>query len=101
MTEGSGSALGKQLLRRFFMKKLPKDLHEDFMATYHLTIEDAIRNMYHNPHVSAYLVSFNTFIAERKSHLYIQHLIYREMKTFLEYHVLLKNFKSYRARLIL
>ena len=51
--EGSGSALGKQLLRRFFMKKLPKDLHQDFVETYHLTIEEAIKNMYHNPRANA------------------------------------------------
>ena len=40
--EGSGSALGKHLVRRFFMKKLPQDLHQEFVETYHLTIEDAI-----------------------------------------------------------
>src|SRR5690606_11093999 len=36
--EGSGSALGKHLLRRFFMKKLPADLEAEFIKTYNLTI---------------------------------------------------------------
>lgn len=86
--EGSGSALGKQLLRRFFMKKLPKDLHENFMATYHLTIEDAIRNMYHNPRANAYLAEFNKFVVLKKSHPYFQNMIFDEMKNFFEYQVL-------------
>lgn len=86
--EGSGSAIGKHLLRRFFMKKLPKDLHEDFVKVYHLSIEDAIQNMYHNPRANAYLADFNKFVVERKQHPYFQNLVFDEMKNFLDYHVL-------------
>ena len=86
--EGSGSALGKHLLRRFFMKKLPKDLEEDFIQTYRLTIDDAIKNMYHNPRANAYLGEFNKFIAERKKHPYFQNMVFDEMKNYLDYQVL-------------
>lgn len=86
--EGSGSALGKQLLRRFFMKKLPADLHADFVETYHLTTEEALKNMYHNPRANAYLGQFNQFIAERKNHSYFQNMVFDEMKVFLDYQVL-------------
>ena len=86
--EGSGSALGKHLLRRFFMKKLPKDLQEDFIQTYRLTIDDAIKNMYHNPRANAYLGEFNKFIAERKKHPYFQNMVFDEMKNYLDYQVL-------------
>lgn len=86
--EGSGSALGKQLLRRFFMKKLPKDLEEDFKQTYNLTIEQAIQKMYHNPRANAYLGEFNQFIANRRKHPYFQNMVFDEMKNFLDYQVL-------------
>ena len=86
--EGSGSALGKHLLRRFFMKKLPKDLEEDFIQTYRITIDDAIKNMYHNPRANAYLGEFNKFIAERKKHPYFQNMVFDEMKNYLDYQVL-------------
>ncbi len=86
--EGSGSALGKHLLRRFFMKKLPKDLEEDFINTYRLSIDDAIKNMYHNPRANAYLGEFNKFIAERKKHPYFQNMVFDEMKNYLDYQVL-------------
>ena len=86
--EGSGSAIGKNLLRRFFMKKLPSDLQNDFIEKYHLTIEDAIKNMYHNPRANAYLADFNKFVVERKSHPYFQNMVFDEMKNFLDYQVL-------------
>ncbi|GGP02682.1 hypothetical protein GCM10010992_08060 [Cloacibacterium rupense] len=86
--EGSGSALGKHLLRRFFMKKLPQDLHQEFVETYHLTIEDAIKNMYHNPRANAYLAEFNKFVIQRKQHPYFQNMVFDEMKNFFEYQVL-------------
>ena len=86
--EGSGSAIGKHLLRRFFMKKLPKDLHDDFVKTYNLTIEDALQNMYHNPRANAYLADFNKFVVTRKTHPYFQNMVFDEMKNFFDYHVL-------------
>lgn len=86
--EGSGSAIGKHLLRRFFMKKLPADLHHDFIEKYHLTIEEAIKNMYHNPRANAYLADFNKFVVERKNHPYFQNMVFDEMKNFLDYQVL-------------
>ena len=86
--EGSGSALGKNLLRRFFMKKLPQDLERAFINTYNLTIDEAIKNMYHNPRANAYLGEFNKFIAEHKNHSYFQNMVFDEMKNFLDYQVL-------------
>lgn len=86
--EGSGSAIGKQLVRRFFMQKLPKDLHTEFEETYHLTIEDALKNMYHTSRPNAYLAHFNKFVVERKEHPYFQKMVFEEMKNFFEYQVL-------------
>ncbi|WP_292010089.1 BadF/BadG/BcrA/BcrD ATPase family protein [Chryseobacterium sp.] len=86
--EGSGSAIGKQLVRRYFMKKLPPDLHQEFEETYHLTIEDALKNMYHNSRANAYLADFNRFVVERKTHPYFQNMVFEEMKNFFEYQVL-------------
>ncbi|MFP3834888.1 ATPase [Chryseobacterium sp. SIMBA_028] len=86
--EGSGSAIGKQLVRRYFMKKLPADLHREFEADYQLTIEDALKNMYHSPRPNAYLANFNKFVIERKDHPYFKDMVFEEMKSFFEYQVL-------------
>ncbi|BAP29839.1 BadF/BadG/BcrA/BcrD type ATPase [Chryseobacterium sp. StRB126] len=86
--EGSGSAIGKQLVRRYFMKKLPADLHSEFEADYQLTIEDALKNMYHAPRPNAYLADFNKFVVERKDHPYFMNMVSEEMKSFFEYQVI-------------
>jgi N-acetylglucosamine kinase-like BadF-type ATPase len=86
--EGSGSAIGKQLVRRFFMQKLPADLHQEFEEIYHLTIEEALKNMYHTTRPNAYLANFNKFVVERKDHPYFQKMVFEEMINFFDYQVL-------------
>jgi len=86
--EGSGSAIGKQLVRRYFMKKLPDDLHTEFEQNYGLKIEDALKNMYHSPRPNAWLADFNRFVIERKDHPYFKNMVYEEMKSFFEYQVI-------------
>jgi len=85
--EGSGSAIGKQLVRRYFMKKLPEDLHTEFEQNYGLKIEDALKNMYHSSRPNAWLADFNRFVIERKNHPYFKTMVYEEMKNFFEYQV--------------
>lgn len=86
--EGSGSAIGKQLLRRFFMQKLPADLSSEFEETYKLTVEEALKNMYHTSRPNAYLADFNKFVVERKDHPYLQKMVHDEMLSFFDYQVL-------------
>lgn len=86
--EGSGSAIGKQLVRRYFMQKLPEDLHREFEETYQLTIDEALKNMYHTTRPNAYLADFNKFVVERKEHPYFQQMVFDEMMNFFDYQVL-------------
>lgn len=86
--EGSGSAIGKQLVRRFFMQKLPQDLHVEFEDTYHLTIDEALKNMYHSSRPNAFLADFNKFVVERKNHPYFEEMVFEEMKNFFDYQVI-------------
>ncbi|WP_345208825.1 ATPase [Chryseobacterium ginsengisoli] len=86
--EGSGSAIGKQLVRRFFMQKLPEDLSSEFEQTYKLTVDEALKNMYHTSRPNAYLADFNKFVVERKDHPYFQKMVHEEMLNFFDYQVL-------------
>lgn len=85
--EGSGSALGKIMIKNYFMKKLPEDLHLEFEKEYQLNIDEVIRNMYHNPRANAYLAEFSRFIVTRKFHPFLQHLVFEELKNFFDYQV--------------
>ncbi len=86
--DGSGCALGKTLVKDYFMKKLPEDLHQEFTEIYGLSIEELIKNMYHNPRANAYLADFSKFIVDRKDHPYLQHLVFQELKNYFEFQVL-------------
>ncbi|WP_294197528.1 BadF/BadG/BcrA/BcrD ATPase family protein [uncultured Chryseobacterium sp.] len=86
--EGSGSAIGKQLVRRFFMQKLPQDLSAEFEKTYNLTVEETLKNMYHTTRPNAFLADFNKFVVERKDHPYFQKMVFEEMLNFFDYQVL-------------
>lgn len=86
--DGSGCALGKALVKNYFMKKLPADLHQEFTKTYQLEIDELIRNMYHNPRANAYLADFSKFIVDRKEHPFLQHLVFEELKNYFDYQVL-------------
>jgi N-acetylglucosamine kinase-like BadF-type ATPase len=86
--EGSGSAIGKQLVRRFFMQKLPDDLSCEFEKTYKLTVDETLKNMYHTSRPNAYLANFNKFVVERKDHPYFQKMVFDEMMNFFDYQVL-------------
>ena len=86
--DGSGCALGKILVKNYFMKKLPPDLHEAFEKTYQLDIDELIKNMYHNPRANAYLADFSKFIVDRKEHPFLQHLVFNELKNYFEFQVL-------------
>ncbi|WP_294224903.1 BadF/BadG/BcrA/BcrD ATPase family protein [uncultured Chryseobacterium sp.] len=86
--EGSGSAIGKQLVRRFFMQKLPQDLSAEFEKTYNLTVEETLKNMYHTTRPNAFLADFNKFVVERKDHPYFRKMVFEEMLNFFDYQVL-------------
>lgn len=88
MDDGNGCSIGKQLVRRFFMQKLPQDLHQEFEKTYQLTIEEVLKNMYHTSMPNAYLANFNKFVVERKDHPYFQKMVFDEMISFFEFQVL-------------
>lgn len=86
--EGSGCSLGKSIVKQYFMKKLPSDLHQEFLESYQLGIEVLIQKLYHIPKANAYLAHFNQFIFERKEHPYIQNLIISEFKNYFDYQIL-------------
>lgn len=79
--EGSGSQLGKKLLKAWMRKKLPDDLQLLFNNTFQITYNQLVNNLYLNETPNAYLASFVPFIHKHRLHAYIQQLI---IETFTE-----------------
>ena len=74
--EGSGSYLGKTLVVHFLQNELPADLHEKFAAQYPGLDRLVVLNYaYKKPYPNRYFASFSQFIAENRTHSFLQDLL--------------------------
>jgi glucosamine kinase len=85
--EGSGTHLGKALLRAWFYRELPPDLNAAFNAAYPEG-EHAIKDRAYEKGANAYLATFTKFLGEHNTHPYIQSLVAGSLGEFLDRHVL-------------
>ena len=86
--EGSGSAMGKQLLQHYFYRELPNDLHQLFWEAYQLEKQTVIEKVYRQKGGNHYLASFTIFLSAHKEHPFIIKLVKDNLKEFLVRHVL-------------
>jgi len=88
--DGSGVAMGKLLVKSFFMKKLPESIENEFKRNYpELDIEFILNKMFHeNVMLNAYFAEFNKFVAKYKEHPFIRNLVSQEFKNYVEYQLL-------------
>jgi N-acetylglucosamine kinase-like BadF-type ATPase len=64
--EGSGAVLGRQLVGNIIKGQMPKELKEEFLSTYHLTVPEIIENVYRRPLANRYLASLSLFMASHR-----------------------------------
>ena len=86
--EGSGTHLGKALLRAWFYRELPADLNAAFNAA-HPEGKEHIKDLVYEKGVAAnaYLATFTKFLGEHQEHPYVQQLIQESFGSFLDRHV--------------
>ena len=84
--EGSGTHLGKALLRAWFYRELPADLNAAFNEAYPEG-PDAIKDRVYEKGANAYLASFTRFLGDHLQHPYIQRLVADSLGEFLDRHV--------------
>lgn len=82
--EGSGSHIGKAVVRAYFYGFMPEDLRQKFAETYRLELPDFVQTLYHNPQPSRYLASFAKFAGENQTHPFIRALVKDCFKAFIE-----------------
>lgn len=82
--EGSGSYLGKALIRDYFYNKLPTHLSQKFKNEYDTDIYSVIEHIYHKEQVSQYLASFSRFLYENKDEKYVKNLCRDSFETFVD-----------------
>ncbi|MBC8046845.1 MAG: N-acetylglucosamine kinase [Fimbriimonadaceae bacterium] len=86
--EGSGSFMGKIILRDYFYNNMPDDLHKTFQLKYNLFRNDVIESIYRKERASEFLASFNPFIKEHISHAYCRQIVENSFQLFIKHFVL-------------
>lgn len=81
--EGSGTHLGKALLRAKFYRELPADLDAAFDEAYPEGT-DAIKDRVYEKGANAYLASFTRFLGDNIKHTFIQQLVSNCLGEFLD-----------------
>lgn len=85
--EGSGSHLGKLLIRAYFYRELPTEIEEVFVESYG-SDKRAILNKIYGDAPNVYLASFAKFFSENRNHFYIKRLVSQAFTQLIERHIL-------------
>ncbi len=83
--EGSGSYIGRKLLRDYMRKLMPSDLQENFKSKFNLASNDQIiKTLYEHQFPNRYLASFCKFTEEYKNNSYITKILNEAFTDFFE-----------------
>lgn len=86
--EGSGSHIGKELLRGYFYREMPKEIVAEFEKFCPDGKVEIIARIYDSPTPNVYLASFAKFLSTNKTHPYIQQIVHESFDIFVTRHVL-------------
>lgn len=73
--EGSGSYIGKKIVRDFMRGYLPGELNKRFIERFDLTAPEIFHKLYHQPGPNRFLAGFCRFAAEHKNEEYTQQIL--------------------------
>ena len=86
--EGSGSHIGRAVVRAYFYDFMPEKLRQQFNEDFHLELKDFVQQLYHNEQPSKYLASFAKFAGEHQDEPFMHDLIQGCFDEFLKAFVL-------------
>lgn len=87
--EGSGAAIGKDLIRSFLNREMPEALREELNKQYHLTRDNILQSVYQLPYPNRFLATFAPFASEHRQEPSIKAVLDRQFSSFLKRCVLL------------
>ena len=82
--EGSGSFIGKRLLRDYLRQLLPGTLQAAFRDTYELGREEILDNLYNKPLPNRFLASFAKFAYDHNNVSYCRQIVLDGFETFFQ-----------------
>jgi N-acetylglucosamine kinase-like BadF-type ATPase len=92
--EGSGSYMGKNLVRDYLYQQMPVALAEKLRLEYKLDKDRILNKVYKQPNPNRWLASFSIFIRENFNFEYCQGLVRNGFRDFFSAHV--NKYKKYK-----
>lgn len=81
--EGSGSYIGKKIIKDFMRGYLPTELSDKFNQVYQINNKEIFDSIYHKTSPNRFLASFCKFADENKEHEYIKTIVRESFNDFL------------------
>ncbi|MDR3180995.1 MAG: ATPase, partial [Prevotellaceae bacterium] len=98
--EGSGAALGKQLVADFLQRRLPQEIHHAFQEHAQLTKDEILEQVYRKSFPNRFLASFTTFLHQHQTHHYVYDLLHKSFDNFLSRHIMHYDCARYPLHLL-
>jgi len=87
MDDCSGNVFGKELIRKYYFNKMPKELAVEFEKEYDLDPDFIKSKLYKEPNPNAYLATFAKFLIQNKEHEFCKKIIFKGMKSFVKNYI--------------
>ncbi|MBB6325771.1 N-acetylglucosamine kinase-like BadF-type ATPase [Algoriphagus iocasae] len=86
--QGSGTVLGRDLIRELLQSNNNSDLREEFFETYQLDQREILDKIYNQPRPNRFLASFTPFLLKHASNPVIHRIIYQNFRQFFDFYIL-------------
>lgn len=87
MDDCSGNVFGKELIRKYYFNKMPKELAVEFEKEYDLDADYIKNKLYKEANPNAYLATFAKFLIQNKEHEFCKKIIFKGMKSYIKNHI--------------
>jgi N-acetylglucosamine kinase-like BadF-type ATPase len=87
MDDCSGNVFGKELIRKYYFNKMPKELAVEFEKEYDLDPDFIKNKLYKEANPNAYLATFAKFLIQHKEHEFCKKIIFKGMKSFVKNYI--------------
>ena len=87
MDDCSGNVFGKELIRKYYFNKMPKELAEAFEKEYNVDPDFIKSKLYKEANPNAYLATFAKFLIQHKESELCKKIIMKGMKSFVKNYI--------------
>lgn len=98
--EGSGAALGKQLVNNCLKNQLPEEIGKKFLEQFSLTPEIIMDRVYKQPFPNRFLAGLSSFIAQHLNVSALRNMVSAEFKQFFTRNVMQYEYAKYPVHFV-